>query len=129
MFKLVRAYNKKDIRLMISQLDSKFERGKGWADWIIKRLPYTFGVDFETVMKVVPWLAPFAGNTIGTSQLTNLHVEIPSIDDDGAFVEATMDHHQTVHGDATSQLKIKFTLQREAEPIGWRIHDLKWHSD
>jgi hypothetical protein len=119
---LVRAYNKKDISLMISQLDSKFERGKGWADWIIKRLPYTFGVDLEKLLKVVPWLAPFAGNTLGTSQLTNLHLEMPSFDDDGANVEATMDHRQTLHGEGTSHLKIKFTLQREAEPFGWRIH-------
>ena len=122
----IKAYNQKDINLMLKQLDHRIETSVEWADTILDAtVPKAarLWVDSKKVLDLVPWLAPIAGNQVGTSQLVNAKIHRPSISGESAELLVTLDHSQTIiQQEHASHLTVLFDIQREPQPIGWRIH-------
>lgn len=121
-----KAYNEKDVNLMLKQLDPRVEGGMNLADWALDATvpkALRFGVNSQKVLAAIPWIAPIVGTQFGTSQLVNLKIQQPSISGEIAELLVTLDHSQTItQQEQPANLKVLFTIQRHPETSGWRIH-------
>ena len=62
----VESYNEKDINLMLSQVDSRVERGARAIDKI-SPLVSSFGINTRNAFKLIPFFATIVGDAVGTS--------------------------------------------------------------
>jgi hypothetical protein len=120
-FKFVKAYNEKDINVMLSCLDSRIERGVKGVGNILGGL---IGVNTTDIFEVFPMLSGILGNQPGNSQLENVDVMQKSISGSSASVVVRMNERMTLtNGNQVSALQLRFALKREG--IDWRIIDIQ----
>jgi len=113
----VKAYNDKDINLMLTVVDSRIERGVNGIGGLL-------GINSKNVFEIIPMLAAISANATGSTQLENLRIERKSTSGDMASVTATMDEHVTgAQGNQLTPLRILFTVKHE--DTGWRIHGMQ----
>lgn len=120
-FKFVKAYNEKDVNVMLTCFDSRVERGVNGVGNIIGGL---FGVNPHELFNVFPLLSGIIGNQPGNSQFENVKIVQKSRSVDAASITATMDERKTLaQGEQIYNLRIQFELKREDS--NWRIMAMK----
>jgi hypothetical protein len=113
----VKAFNDKDINVMLTCVDSRIERGVRGVTNIFGGL---IGVNSKDLFEVMPMMAAIVGNQPGNSQLENVRILSKSVSGDSASVTASMDERTTLsQGEKVSHLKVLFGLKHEES--GWRI--------
>jgi hypothetical protein len=117
----VKAYNDRDINVLLTCVDSRIERGVRGMSNIIGGL---FGVNSKDLFDILPMLAAVVGNQGGNPQLENVQILSKSVSGDTAALIATMDERRTgAQGEQIAHLKILFRLKHE--DTGWRISDMQ----
>jgi hypothetical protein len=115
--RFVRAYNDKDINLMLSCFDSRIERGFHGVGNILGGL---LGVNPKDLFEVIPMLAAILESQPGNSRLENVNIHSRSRSGKSAVVVASLDERVIQRqGQKVFHHRIRFHLQREESE--WRI--------
>ncbi len=120
-YKFVKAYNEKDVNVMLTCFDSRIERGFKGIGNIFGGL---FGVNSTDLFEIFPMLAGVVANQPGNSQLENIEILQKSVSGDAATVLVRLTERVTVvNGSKSSRTQVRFVLKRESS--GWRIIDMQ----